>query len=223
MTTLTNPRFGRIPSLLTHAHTRRCIKTALTSFGEACPGCHIRFIEIFRHQKGKKTPPTKASDFRFSVRINKWDGLPMAHRPDSTRLPSNTTIRLEHFWGNPALIRPFYPHHPCFALTDLIRGPLHWVLCEHEEYSAFFLPARGWIQESHTSETGEEETQMSYVEFPEKERLRIQVFWAVWAQNWVHQVKFFSKGSTESLKAITSFWNNIYTLLCKIPDWLHVT
>lgn len=26
-------------------------------FGEVCPGCHIRFIKIFRHQKGKEKQP----------------------------------------------------------------------------------------------------------------------------------------------------------------------
>lgn len=64
-----------------------------------------------------------------------------------------------------------------------------------------------------TPQKQEEETQMSYVKDPEKDRIRIQVFLAVWAQNWVHEVKIFSKRSNSVFESNYFLLKYLYTTL----------
>lgn len=161
-------------------------------FGEACPGRHIRFIKISRHQTGKK--PKQPRDLISDFQTRSTSGIVF---PRHNRLiPTSCLHNQQNIWYAFCLL-PWSvtssPQHPCLARTDLLYGQLHWIQCKHKEHSAFLLShSRVDTGETHLRNS-KDETKMSYLKAPEKDRIRIQVFWAVWAQNWTLQVKIFSK------------------------------
>lgn len=164
-------------------------------FGEVCRGCHIRFIKIFRHQKGKKTQNNQWIWFQI-LSLNQQVEESSHGTTDSFYSAAFKISRsLVPFFDLLHPYAPSSPGYPCSAVTAPISSPLPCSLCKQKHRPCSFHTP-GWTQ-SHTSETGKEETQMSCLTGPEKVRIKIQVFF---------------QAQQLSLRTITSFWN-IYTLV----------
>lgn len=153
-------------------------------FGEVCPGCHIRFIKIFRHQKEKKKKTNQPRDLISDSQAESTSGTVLSGHNRLT-LPSCLQNQQEFgtFLSPPPSMCPLQFRLSLFSCSCSHLQPLQ------TEAQTLLLP-HFWLDTEPHPETGKEETQTSCLNSPGKVSIKIQVFF---------------QAQQLSLRAITSF------------------